>query len=105
MTRFRNGNPLVEDIEEINQKCLIGNRMLPTSIQIVTNLNKERDAVNAAVFDQVISENSPIDGSVLSWAIIVCMDQLKMKDGEGKWHTLTGNSEKRYFYQRCGEDD
>ena len=105
--RFRVGRPTVEDINEINENCYVGlsEEELPVGIQVACHTNKDRDAINAAVFEKYCKQNGPSGGSVLNTACIVFMDGLAMKNGKETFTYLQSNTMKRYFWENCGEDD
>jgi hypothetical protein len=79
LTRIRDGNCTVEDIQLNNRKCNIVNKRPPSGgKQVACPTNKQRDAINTAVFDQYCNENQPVDGTLMKCAILVLMDNLQM---------------------------
>jgi len=105
MLRFRNGEPLIEDIWTINDNCLVtDDHVPPANIQVATHKNKDRDAVNTAVFEEFCAGNCPQDGSVFNDAIVVFMDELQMKDGKTRFVAVQSNIVKKHFWSYCGED-
>lgn len=104
--RFRQGKPTVEDIETINENCLVENRLdnPPEGVQVATYGNKERDAINTSVFDQYCEQNRPDDDSVLDSALLVFMDELMLRDQNKSLRDITSNTVIRHFYENCGEN-
>ena len=107
LLRFREGEPTVDDILYINEHCLLGNRPLPPpkGIRHATHLNADRDAINAAVFEDFCSGSRPSDGTVLDSAVMVFMDDLFMSDSAKTMVPVKSNALKAFFYQNCAEDD
>ena len=103
--RFRCGEPTLDDINRINEKCHVRNKKPPSNIQIATHANKNRDAINAAVFEEWCKKNKPADGSVLNGAVVVLMDDLQMTDSKKSYVSVKSNQVKRNFYENCGEND
>ena len=53
LRRFRQGEPTLNDIRTINDTCLVSeDRLPPTGVQVACYYNKNRDAVNTAVFEE-----------------------------------------------------
>lgn len=105
MSRMRQGEPTVEDIEAINEECHVSNKAPPTNIQIASYTNKDRDAINAALFDDWTKCNKPSDGTILAEACMIFMDELYMKDSSKTKVPVTSNSVKRHFYENCTESE
>ena len=104
--RFREGNPTKEDIDVINKNCLVSSTNVPPpDIQVACPTNKERDAVNSALFEEYCKLHAPTDGSVFMGAILLLMDDLQMTDSNGKYVGVTSNSVKVHFWSNCGEND
>ena len=105
MSRFREGNPTADDIRLINDKCSTKVKTPPVGIQVATYTNKDRDAINAAIFDKWTSKNKPANNSVLKSACLVFMDNLYMNDGSKTPVAITSNMVKRHFYENCTESE
>ena len=56
MTRMRNDELQVADLQEINKKA--HGRKPPEGVQIATYTNKNRDAINAAIFDDITKKSN-----------------------------------------------
>ena len=105
MARFREGCPTYEDIDLINSECLTSKKTPPVGIQVASYTNKDRDAINASIYDSWTTRNKPEDGSVLKAACLVFMDELYMNDGSKTAVPITSNMVKRHFYENCTESE
>lgn len=105
LLRFRGGIPTFEDIDVINEHCHISNRIPPKHIQVATYYNKNRDAINSAIFEDWCEANRPQDGSVQKNACIILMDNLEMTKSSGSYVEVTSNEVKHFFYENCSEND
>jgi hypothetical protein len=103
--RFREGRPTLADIRTINDVCHVYVKPPPANIQVATFFNRNRDAVNAAVFEDWCRKNRPQDDSFLKPAVLVLMDHLEMTNSRKAYIPVTSNQVKRHFYENCGEDD
>ena len=79
----REGNPTIDDIDEINQKCVMDIVSPPPGAQVATHANNNMDAINAAVFHDWTKNNKRADGTVLKAACVIFTDNLCMNDGSG----------------------
>ena len=95
----------MEDIKEINNTCSTHVKTPPAGTQVATYTNKDRDAVNAAIFDQWTECNKKRDGSVLKAACLIFMDDLFMCDGSKTYVPVTNNLVKKHFYENSTESD
>lgn len=105
LLRFRNGEPTEDDIDLINEECHVDFKNPPPGIQVATYFNKNRDAINSAIFEDWCDKNNPGPGKVLNTACVVLMDSLEMSKSNGCYQDITSNQVKSFFYQNCGEND
>lgn len=105
LLRFRNGNPTVQDVDTINENCYVGDRDPPGNIQVATYLNRNRDAINSAIFEDWCEQNNPGDGQILESACVIFMDNLEMTKSDNCYTDITSNQVKQFFYQNCAEND
>lgn len=107
MHRFRNGVPTREDIKKINDNCLItSEHSLDSNTRVAVYRNRNRDAINTAMFEEYCAANKPAnDSEVFEGAMLVFMDELYMRDGVKTFVRMNSNQVKLYFYTNCGEDD
>ena len=103
LMRMRNGELTEEDVEFINTKVVTGNKSihLPKDIRYATNFNRDRDAINMALFEEDCARLRCHNVSTRD-TLIILADKLAAK-------TLHGNYEPFYnqkiFWENCGEDD
>ena len=105
MARFREGTPTLEDIDTINRECHIEIKEVPVGVQVATYTNKDRDAINASIFEMWTHANRPADDSTLKSACMIFMDELYMNDGSKTATPITSNMVKRHFYENCTESE
>ena len=104
--KFRQGEATKADVDYINDHCFISdNHVPPNDVQVACYGNKERDAVNTAVFEEYCKNNVQPDGSVFQGAVMIFMDDLQMADGSGKLVYVRSNSVKKHFFSTCGESN
>ena len=105
MKRFREGVPTLDDIDTINNECDVKERFPPEGLQIATYTNRDRDAINTALFDDLCVRSKPTDGSTLEMACVVFMDELHMTDSNKTPAPVQSNAVKKHFYENCSESD
>lgn len=105
LRRFRAGHATREDINLINNTCCIENNEAPPGTRVATYYNKNRDAINTAVFEEYCRRNQPSDGSVMKNVILVFMDNLQMATGKRRYTHIRSNKVQRHFWEHVGEDD
>jgi hypothetical protein len=108
LRRCRNGQLSDKDIEWINGRVVgrnnktVGNGTpLPPNIRYATYQNRDRDAINTALFvkrcEHLIRENSHTNDSIM----IFCSDMFA-QDGTGVYQPFHNS---KALWQGCGEDD
>ena len=103
LMRMQNGELTKEDVEFINTKVVTGNKSihLPKDIRYVTYFNRDRDAINMALFEKCCARLGCHNVSTRD-TLIILADKLPAK-------TLHGNYERfhnrKIFWENCGEDD
>ena len=102
MYRFRSGTLTEEDIERINNRVGIEP---PEKTQVASYTNRDRDAINAAIFDRITRRNKPRDGTMLRSACMILMDDIYMNDSRNKYVPVLSNGVLKYFYENCTEDE
>ena len=100
LLRFRNGTVTKEDITHINKRVVTAETELPEDIRYATYFNRDRDSINAALFEERCKEiylkNRNTDDTIMIFA-----DKLEKRIGE-KTYTPLKNC--RHFWENCGED-
>jgi hypothetical protein len=99
LLRFRNGEPHINDINKINTRVIKNQEILPYDVKYATYLNKNRDSINAGIFEEYALYSST--NSSLQNFIIVLSDKLKVKLN----NVFVDFSLATYFYQNCSESD
>ena len=103
LMRMQNGELTKEDVEFINTKVVTVNksRHLPKDIRYMNYFNRDRDAINMALFEECCARLRCHNVSTRD-TLIVLADKLAAK-------TLHGNYEPfhnwKIFWENCGEDD
>ena len=100
LLRFRNGEPKPSDIKLINDKCHTRKKKPPKKIQVATYFNKNRDAINSAIFEDWCKEHKPSDGTTLLSACVILMDNLDMTDSTGRFVPAVSNQVKRFLLRK-----
>ena len=101
--RMQNGELTKEDVEFINTKVVTVNKSthLPKDIIYMTYFNRDRDAINMALFEKCCAGLRCHNVSTRD-TLIILADKLAAK-------TLHGNYEPfhnwKIFWENCGEDD
>jgi hypothetical protein len=105
MSRFREGQPTPDDIDLINDRCLVSDQHKPPSaVQAATFLNANRDAYNSSVFERFCETHKPADGSLFKHATLVFMDNIEIRDTAKTFVNVKSNSVLKWFYSNCGEN-
>ena len=103
LMRMRNGELTKEDVEFINTKVVTvhKSRHLPKDLRYATYFNRDRDAINTALFEEHCTRLrchnvSPRD------TLIVLADKLEAKTSNGTYEPFHN---RKIFWENCGEDD
>jgi len=75
----------------------------PPKVQIATFRNKDRDAVNCAIFEQYCDAHAPKDGSVWNGAMLILMDDVCMENSSRQFVSVQSNSVLKQFWTTIGE--
>ena len=110
LMRFRDGTVTVDDIREINERCLDNLKDknngkpvdIPKGIQYASFDNKTRDRINTSIFENYVKNTYEETGQAPKDAVLVFMDELYRKDAAKKWVPIRS---KQTFWEHCGEDD
>jgi hypothetical protein len=89
----------------INSACSVLHKPAPPGIQIATHTNKDRDAINSAIFEELCRDHRPPDVQVFESAVIILMDDLQMNNSAKAYVPVTSNLVKRHFYEHVGESE
>jgi hypothetical protein len=101
LMRLRNGKITESDIDTINQRVVKPTTNIPANIKYATYKNRDRDAINAALFEErcntLYSESRTINDSIMIFA-----DELKVLNGS---KTYVPFHNYMALWENCGEDD
>jgi hypothetical protein len=100
LSRFRQGRPSPEDFDMINQRVAINGATLdgdtlPANVQHATFSNRDRCAINTALFSELIKTEA-------DEAVIVFLDNVETFGADKKKYEL---KDKETFWTECSEDD
>ena len=106
LLRFRNGEVTVEDIERINERVVVNNttkdkESIPDNIKYSTYFNRDRDAINAALFEErckyVYEKTGHTDDS-----LIIFSDEVQVRNSSEVYVPFQNT---HAFWENCAEDD
>ena len=101
LLRFRNGEVTIDDIKLINGCVVTEDSSLPADVKHATYFNRDRDAINAALFEKRCQHMCGKTGSTKD-SIMIFSDDMKARNSY-KTHQPFKNC--RAFWEGCGEDD
>jgi len=101
LLRWRNGETTEEDIDRINERVVTPDTVLPDDIKYATHKNRDRDAINTALFEERCKKLFEETGDTAD-CIMIFSDDIQVQ-----------NSSKKYIpfqncytlWEGCGEDD
>ena len=101
--RFRNGEVTEEDIDTINNQVVHTNTELPSNIKYATYYNRDRDAINTALFETCcIEQKKNFDNTSFNDTLMIFSDNIKIRDGSKKYVPFNNNKK---FWTTCTEND
>ena len=103
LMRMRNGELTKEDVEFINTKVVTvhKSRHLPKDLRYATYFNRDRDAINTALFEEHCTRLRCHNVSTRD-TLIVLADKLEAKTSHGTYEPFHN---RKIFWENCGEDD
>ena len=101
LRRFRDGQATDEDINIINSRVVTATDDLPHNIRYATYFNRDRDAINAALFEQRCMDMQSA-GLPLHDSILILSDNHFVQNGSRVYTTFRNP---RKIWEECGEDD
>lgn len=104
LIRMRDGIAVQRDFDWINERVLVRGEtrngdVLPADVKYCTYYNRDRDAINAALFSKRCSRQYREHGNTDDCMIIFC-DDLQAKNGSKVYQPFPNHS---YFYENVGE--
>ena len=103
LMRMRNGELTKEDVEFINTKVVTvpKSRHLPKNLRYATYFNRDRDAINMALFEERCTRFRCHNFSTRD-TLIVLADKLEAKTSHGTYEPFHNHE---IFWENSGEDD
>jgi hypothetical protein len=101
LLRFRNGEVTKHDIELINERVCNTKCTLPENIRYATYFNRDRDAINTALFEER-AKKSFINHQNTNGFIMIFSDDVQVKNSSQKYIQFR---KKKLYWEECGEDD
>jgi hypothetical protein len=102
LIRFRDGTLTLSDIDAINEGSVVDPQtLLPENMRYATYFNRDRDSINAALFQERCRQVFEMTGNTED-SIMIFSDNIQVQNGS-KTYTPFQNS--TTFWEHCGEDD
>ena len=102
LQRFRNGTATKEDVTKVNERIVQdGITTLPEDLRYATYFNRDRDAINTALFEKRCEHVYNANGNTDDSLIILC-DGLEAQYSPKTYKPFKN---KKLFWESCGEDD
>ena len=103
LMRMRNGGLTKEDVEFINTKVVTvhKSRHLPKDLRYATYFNRDRDAINTALFEERCTRLRCHNVSTRD-TLIVLANKLEAKTSHDTYEPFHN---RKIFWENCGEDD
>jgi hypothetical protein len=101
LLRFRDGTVTLEDIEKVNERVVDNNGELPDDIKYATFFNRDRDAINTALFEERCKMMYEKTGNVND-SMMIFSDDLLVQSSKKTFVKFGARSS---FWTNCSEDD
>ena len=101
LKRVRDGAVTKADIEKINERVEIDESQFPSNMRYATYQNKDRDAINTALFEKRCCERQERVGNINDSILIFC-DNLMIQNGEQQYVEFKA---RKLFWEQCSEND
>jgi hypothetical protein len=98
--RFRNGTMTEDDIKKVNERVVKVGMKIPNDIKYATYFNRDRDAINTALFEERCKNLYMRDGEVND-SLLVFSDNILVQNGDKKYVPFKNCQS---FWENCGED-
>ena len=100
LLRFRNGTMTMDDVKKVNERVVKKGMKIPDDIKYATYFNRDRDAINTALFEERCKQLYLRDGDVKD-SLLVFSDNLLVQNGNKKYVSFKNCQS---FWENCGED-
>jgi hypothetical protein len=101
LQRFRDGMATLADIDMINERVVKMFTELPDDIKYVTYFNKDRNAINAALFQEWCETLYNEIGTIAD-SIMIYSNEIEVQNGSGTYMPFKNC---KIFWEGCGEDN
>jgi PIF1-like helicase len=101
LSRCRNGRMTIKDIKTINTRKVSSTLLIPKNIKYATFYNKDRDSINAGLFEERCKRRFAKTGNTNDTIMIFCGD-IKVRNRHKKFVPLRN---RRMIWESCSEDD
>jgi hypothetical protein len=91
LLRMRNGNITIKDIRKINKHITKTKNKIPEKVRVATYYNVDRDAINAAIFQELVTSYYQTHGNTNGF-IMIFSDQLQVKKSNNNYDSLKKKS-------------
>jgi hypothetical protein len=103
LLRFRDGNVTETDLQKINERVVHPAAKLPEDIKYATFFNRDRDSINAALFEERCSYlYSKEPGKPINDSILIFSDDLQVQNSSDQYIPFINCAS---FWENCAEDD
>jgi len=100
--RFRDGEVTVADIDTINERGVVDSQTdIPNDIKYCTYFNRDRDSINAALFQERCKHLYKKTGSTED-SVMIFSDNINVQNGSKTYEPFESCT---MFWESCGEDD
>jgi hypothetical protein len=100
--RFRDGEVTVADIDTINERGVVDSQTdIPNDIKYCTYFNRDRDSINAALFQERCKHLYKKTGSTED-SVMIFSDNINVQNGSKTYEPFENCT---MFWESCGEDD
>jgi hypothetical protein len=101
LSRFRDGEVTMTDIDTINECVVNPQTRLPKDIKYATYFNRDRDSINVALFQERCKTIYHATGNTED-SIMIFSDNIRAQDSTKVYKPFQNSMT---FWQHCGEDD
>jgi hypothetical protein len=101
LRRFRLGECTEDDIDRINERVVTSYTALPEDLRYATYFNRDRDSINAALFEERCKRLYAERGNT-SDSVMIFSDDLQVQNGSKVFVPFKNSAT---FWEGCGKDD
>ena len=101
LKRFRDGKVTPQDINTVNERTKFDENQLPSNLKYASFFNKDRDAINTALFLKRCDEQQRLSNNTDGCIMIFC-DNVLIRNSNQEYIAFQGT---KSFWENCGESD